>query len=762
MTVYGVFLILYHKATSGELVALIIPIISPVIGLAIRERYETISRGLILMSLPLVCLTMRNLFSNYFFDFIEEKYFILGNEVGLLEIILITNIRSFEFKIGVALEFLAIKVVILLNGFTHSIGSIVVTILILTLLLMTIVYQEMLARKQFKSDYGSQEMLKKFQSLLSEDFPVGVLIMNSDFDSVLYSNMFFQNQFVQRKCEKEIAVDSIFKDFELEINLGSFGLEELEGKPLSLATFIKSLNTPHFAHITESLIVLPAVYRSTSKAMTFHYEIKISKITWDHIPSYALIFSDVSQKHMVTALKMVDEQKDRILATISHELRTPINGTLGLLEMISARINDEVIQTYLTYCKSCNKLLLYLVNSILDLCALKTESLKIIKDYFNLDELLEEIKSLYQYQCQAKNIEFIIEKEEYVPTEIYSDRYRLAEVLVSLISNGIKFTFEGSVTLKIDLDKDDMRKLSFSIIDTGTGIEEEDKPSLLKRFCTIQRKPANINLQGAGLGLTIVQELVAALNNDEKNEKITFESVYGEGSIFLFRILYKDDFKIGCIPSSASLASPLSISKTSSIVVNEFSGRDESVEERLRKYDMSLLSPRSFLIKSVRREDSVITNNMLINHDKMDRNKIRDNDDDVSPFLKNVLIVDDNPFNILAASFILEKFNSKIDKVFNGQECINIVEKNNKQGKQYDLILMDIQMPILDGPEATKILTNKMNNGELRRVPVIALTAKKSTEEEKKYYKSCGLAAILEKPLKETELIKTIKYYVNQ
>ena len=141
---------------------------------------------------------------------------------------------------------------------------------------------------------------------------------------------------------------------------------------------------------------------------------------------------------------------------------------------------------------------------------------------------------------------------------------------------------------------------------------------------------------------------------------------------------------------------------------------------------------------------------------KESREMILRRQSEASSPLKNVLIVDDNPFNILAASFVLEKMQCSIDKAFHGEECLTMLKTNTEKSKYYDLILMDIQMPIMDGPQASKIITEKVKSGEFKKVPIIALTAKKSTEKEEEYYKDCGIEAVLEKPLNSAKLLNTI------
>jgi len=594
--------------------------------------------------------------------------------------------------------------------------------------------------------------------LLSNDFPIGVLIMSHDVSSVIYSNQFFQKTFGQ---DDLLVRNSVFKHFELEIDPANFKLMEMR-TPFTLFDFMENFSNHPVIH-SQDVVVLPAMYKDDNNEVISHYEIKIRPTTWDNQPAYGIIFNDVSEKQLVTALKLADQQKDRIIATLSHELRTPINGTLGLLEMIRGRVSDELTQTYLKYCASCNKLLLYLVNSILDLSQLSQATLHLNKTNFTLETLIEELQSLYLYQCEDKGINFYIDKGQSVPTEVYTDKHRLIQVLINLVGNAIKFTFNGSVTLKVDLDKEDENRLIFSVIDTGIGIEDKDKPKLFQRFGKIPQKGSNINVQGVGLGLAIVHELVIALNDGDVQESVKMDSEYGKGSTFSFGICYTKQFQSrysleinilggddesSLIPQEFQLKkhvnSPLSAESLLEFP-REFDMKNDSVGQRFQKYEKfnsRNSSFRSFKSNGVYEEH-------LSPSKKESRGKRRDS--------LSVLIVDDNPFNILAASVVLEKMKCQIDKAFHGEECINILRKNSQQEKYYDLILMDIQMPVMDGPQASKIIKEKIEAGELKYVPVIALTAKKSTEEEKEYYEHCGILAILEKPLNGELLMKTIE-----
>ena len=282
------------------------------------------------------------------------------------------------------------------------------------------------------------------------------------------------------------------------------------------------------------------------------------------------------------------------------------------------------------------------------------------------------------------------------------------------------------------------------------------------------------------------------------SEFVKFESEYGKGSTFSFNLSYKKDSVIlspvpnknskTVIPTktpvfpdtvdtrknakSSTLFNPPSENNShkhiiphrkgdksstieSPIFPPEFDQEYDSVTQKLKKYEPTS-SGSTFSQRLLLRDNSPFAGEF----DKFVRSpSIRKATK--LPGIESVLIVDDNPFNILAATYVLYKLNCQVDKAFHGQECLNILQKGYEQGKYYELILMDIHMPILDGPTTSKIIAEKINQKELNKLFIIGLTAKKCTEEEIKYYESCGMNLVLEKPLNEAELVEKLQDLVN-
>ncbi len=474
----GIFILFFTEKETLDYIFLSVELGLSLFGLLIRNKLPAISKISLLTALPLSFSRYFKLIVSAFPEYHPARYYAFGICVGIAQATLSTNFRGLKEKIFLIFGLIVVNICANIDGFINLVNFAAI-FAVMSLLLASFIYQEILVRRDYKAGYESQEKLQKFKSLLSDDFPIGVLIMSSEEElSVLYSNKFFNENFEE---DQEKIKNLVFQKFELEIDPSELGISISQrsdsDEPFSFSEFMKGLNGNIHMLENQNMLVLPAIYRHDC-GNNSHYEIKIRSTTWDQVPAYAIIFNDVSEKQLVTALKIADQQKDRIIATVSHELRTPINGTLGLLDMIGTRITDPVSQTYLNYCRSCNKLLLYLVNSILDLSQLTEDKFRLTQTRFGLDELLDEVKSLYLYQCQQKSIEFHIEKDISVPSEIYTDRHRLIQVLINLISNAIKFTFYGSVTLKIERNHEDPWRLKFSVIDTGIGIREEDKTKL--------------------------------------------------------------------------------------------------------------------------------------------------------------------------------------------------------------------------------------------------------------------------------------------
>lgn len=226
------------------------------------------------------------------------------------------------------------------------------------------------------------------------------------------------------------------------------------------------------------------------------------------------------------------EAQAKFLANMSHEIRTPINAIIGMNEMILRESENESIQGYATNIQSASNMLLGLINDVLDFSKIESGQFELIEDTYSLSSLIQDEMLLLKARAMEKPISIQYDIDPQLPSILWGDELRIKQILTNLISNAVKYTNEGGITLKAffkQLD-DDTIELCFSVIDTGIGIQEED---LSKLFDSFKRLELNKNrtIQGTGLGLNIAKQLI-----DLMHGTITVTSTYGKGSTFTVAI----------------------------------------------------------------------------------------------------------------------------------------------------------------------------------------------------------------------------------
>ncbi|SFD05750.1 DegV family protein [Butyrivibrio sp. YAB3001] len=228
--------------------------------------------------------------------------------------------------------------------------------------------------------------------------------------------------------------------------------------------------------------------------------------------------------------------QNRFFSSMSHELRTPINSILGLNEIILRQkdASDEIIRDA-NNIQGAGRMLLSLINDILDLSKIEAGKMDIIPVNYNLGVMVSEIANMMWMRAEQKGLEFKIEIDPSIPAEMFGDEVRIKQILVNLLNNAIKYTKEGTVTLHIEKEElhDNEIRLLFSVIDTGTGIKQDTLPYLFDAFQRVDEEK-NSKIEGTGLGLAIVKQLV-----DLMDGKITVSSVYMEGSTFMVSLWQK-------------------------------------------------------------------------------------------------------------------------------------------------------------------------------------------------------------------------------
>ena len=240
----------------------------------------------------------------------------------------------------------------------------------------------------------------------------------------------------------------------------------------------------------------------------------------------------------------ISDAKTKFLANMSHEIRTPINSILGMNEMILRENKDNVIDEYAQNVRSSGRMLSMLVNDILDFSKIEAGKLEITNTEFRLSRLLADILAMFADRAAMKNLELNTVVENGVPDGLFGDEIRIKQVLVNLISNAVKYTDAGSITITVGgmSVSQETFDLRMSVKDTGRGIREEDRQNLFDAFSRADISK-NRNIEGTGLGLAIVKSIL-----DSMNGEISVDSEYGKGSSFNV-----------CIPVKVTDAAPVSL-----------------------------------------------------------------------------------------------------------------------------------------------------------------------------------------------------------
>jgi PAS domain S-box-containing protein len=368
------------------------------------------------------------------------------------------------------------------------------------------------------------------------------------------------------------------------------------------------------------------------------------------------------------------QSKQAFMSTMSHEIRTPLNEVIGITNLLLQGNPREDQMDFINTLKFSGNHLLTLVNDVLDYNKMESGKVVFEKIRFDLSGFLAEIMRSYSFRSKSKNLKFDIVKYNELPLEVIGDPLRLNQILSNLLSNALKFTKAGSisVTARELSRKGNESIIEFSVIDTGIGIAKGMQHRIFESFTQASPETAR-EFGGSGLGLSICKKIV-----ELQGGKITFDSELGKGSTFRFVLPFG-------IPEKSS--KPQSPDKP-----EDYSGLEG----------------------------------------------------------KRILVAEDNKINFFVANKFLSNWGVMVTHAENGQIALDILEKEN-----FDLILMDLHMPVVDGIEATRII-RESSDPRIKNIPIVALTAAIMSESQDKI-EDLKINDYILKPFKPSDLFERIR-----
>lgn len=412
-------------------------------------------------------------------------------------------------------------------------------------------------------------------------------------------------------------------------------------------------------------------------------------------------------------LQQSSRYKSEFLANMSHELRTPLNSVLILSQMLQENKQGSLTkeeQEYARVIHSSGNDLLHLINDILDLSKVEAGKLDIHVCEMNVSELPDILRSQFAKVAEQQNLTFSIVRDSQVPDIFYTDEQRLSQIIKNLLSNAFKFTHKGSVLVNLSMCSEEQIReflplakqrqvLVISVRDTGIGISPEKQQLIFEPFRQADGT-TNRKYGGTGLGLSISRELARLLGG-----RVIMQSEEGVGSTFT---LY--------VPSLEQ-------------VFNE----NESMQKEAAAASSPMIS--DFLLRDAYKKAA----------DPAERNNFSG---------RKILVVDDDVRNVFALSNAFEKEGILVSVAHNGQECLEIMKKD----QDIDLILMDIMMPVMDGYEAMRLIRK---DTRFEKIPIIALTAK-AMKQDRDICLQAGASDYISKPLNLSQLLSLMRVWLTK
>lgn len=610
-----------------------------------------------------------------------------------------------------------------------------------------------------------------------------------------------------------------------------YSAEEIIGEnvkqlmPVDMHLAHQSGATP-FLSDSESSVVgrknveLPGLHKS---GRTFDLELAINAIDIEGRQLFVGIMRDITERkkselELRTAMKqaeLANQAKSDFVANMSHEIRTPLNAVLGMAQLLASTELSSDQKKYLNMIHSSGKSLLAILNDILDFSKIEAGRMELSPAQFRLGDVMQSIATIMSVNAGDKNLDLAIAVEPNVPTLLVGDSHRLQQVLVNLVSNAIKFTEQGAVSVLVECVEQQAGVvcIRFSVRDTGIGMTQAQQDRLFSPF-TQADSSVTRKFGGTGLGLTITRRFVEMMGGT-----VEMRSELKRGSEFSVSLPFKvishprDSARntlgtLKLLVIDNNVTSREYLSKTIAtwgwqvdavdsipealIAINNWQLAGDAYDAILIDWQMSFMDdvsgfhdfknavpdnipivvmvnafgrgklmqsessaqPDAYLFKPITSISLFDTlNETLLHHGNSIKPVPRlDGVTKHSQINAHLLVVEDNPFNQIVAKGLLEQAGASVDIVDDGQKALDQLRKS---AHKYDLVLMDVQMPVMDGFTATRLLRDELK----LTLPVLAMTAG-VTEFEREQCIASGMNDLIAKPIEVEHMLATISRYL--
>lgn len=440
---------------------------------------------------------------------------------------------------------------------------------------------------------------------------------------------------------------------------------------------------------------------------------------------------DLARKEALEASRI----KSEFLANMSHEIRTPLNGILGFTNLLQKSELSPRQQDYLTTIQKSAESLLGIINEILDFSKIEAGKLVLENLPFNLRDLIQDALTMLAPAAHEKQLELVSLVYRDTPIQLQGDPQRLKQILTNLVGNAIKFTQGGTVAVRAMLEdeSDDRAQLRISVQDTGIGLSEEDQQALFKAFSQADNSLSR-QAGGTGLGLVISKRLIEQMGGE-----IGVDSTPGEGAEFWI--------SLAVLGVSAAIHPPEELSQSfweferlgcKTLVLCPTT---EQAQYHATLPDEQVEAKPACTRKLQRKLQELLQ----VRPTRSDKPHAM-----VSGRPPRLLCVDDNPANLLLVQTLLSDLGAQVTAVDSGYAALEVVQR-----ERFDLVFMDVQMPGMDGRQATEAIRRWEAEREVSPVPVIALTAH-ALSNEKRALLQAGMDDYLTKPIDEQQLAQVV------